>query len=348
MTKTIKVATLQMDANPAPVNERLERAENIVTQATQNGAQLINLPELFNTGYSYTDTNFDLAEPMDGKTISWMKTITSRLNIHLAGSLLLFDNGEIYDSLLLFSPSGQVWRYDKHYPWAWERGYFREGHGITVAHTELGDLGMMICWDASHPNLWKQYARQVDMMVIASCPPDGPNAIYQFADGSQLRFSGISSILESMEDLGEMTFGRMVDQQAEWLGVPVVNSGGSGTIRTNIPRGRALVLSFLLIAPRLIKQLGNANQLQMSSNMIESCKIVDATGQILAKCAQSEGEGYAMADIDLPPQKSTPMENQPKSPLNSMAYLNADVIVPWMMRSVYRKGRGMINLDKKV
>lgn len=348
MPKTIKVATIQMDANPASLDERLERSEKIITQAAQDGAQLIILPELFNTGYAYSEDNFSLAEPMDGRTSSWMKAVASRLNIHLAGAFLLLDEGEIYDTLLLFSPSGRHWRYDKNYPWAWERGYFRERRGITVAHTELGDLGMLICWDVAHRNLWKQYAGQVDMMVISSCPPDTPNASFQFTDGSQINFGELGSIMDSTRGLSQQAFGRMIDQQAKWLGVPAANSGGSGSIRTNIPRARSLVFSLFPIAPRLIKQLDNADQLQMLSNMVESCKIVDAKGQVLANPTQSDGEGYTMADVELHSQKPRADKNQPKSPLNIFAYLASDVILPWMMRSVYRKGIRKIKSGRNI
>ena len=154
MPKTIKVATSQMDATPAPLSERLERAEKIVTQAAQVGAQLIILPELFNSGYAYTDNNFKLAESLNGTTSTWMKKISARLRIHLAGTFMLLEHGEIYNTMLLFSPSGQMWRYDKSYPWAWERAYFRGRRGMTVANTELGGLGLMICWDLGHRNLW--------------------------------------------------------------------------------------------------------------------------------------------------------------------------------------------------
>lgn len=338
MNKTIKVAALQMDANPAPLDERLNRAERLIMQAAQDGAQLIVLPELFNTGYAYSDNNFDLVEPMDGKTASWMKMIASQLSVHLAGSILLFDDDEIYNSLLLFSPSGQCWRYDKNYPWAWERGYFRERRGISIAHTELGDLGMMLCWDIAHPDLWMEYAGQVDMIVAASCPPDVPNASYQFTDGSQIRFSDLGSAMDNIRIAGEQTFGQMVDQQTGWLGVPVVNSGATGSIHTNIPKAKSLLLGFSLFVPRLAKQLKNASQLQMSSSFIPSSKIVDANGQVIAQRHPTEGEGYAMAEITLQMQRPKTNGVQPKSPIATLAYLQADSILPWMMHSVYRKG----------
>lgn len=342
MPRTIKVATVQMDANPAPVDERLKCAETLILRAVQGGAQLVVLPELFNIGYAYTDANFDLAEPLDGETSSWMKAVASRLNIHLAGSLLIHEKGEIYNSLLLFSPPGQQWRYDKNYPWAWERGYFRERRGMTIAHTDLGDFGMMICWDVGHLNLWKRYAGQIDMMIVSSCPPDGPNASFQFADGRQLKFSDLGAAMNSIKNSGELVFGKTVDQQARWLGVPVVNSGATGSVLTNIPKARSLLWSFVLFAPRLIRQLSKANQMQMSAEMVASCKIVDASGQVLAKRIPGEGEGYAMADVLLQPQKPRPKDRQPTSPLHPLAYLNADVLVPLMMQSVYRKGKSRL------
>jgi len=341
MPGKIKVATVQMDANPAPVKERLDHAERIITQAAQAGGQLVVLPELFNTGYAYTDDNFRLAEPLNGTTSAWMKETASRLNIHLAGTFLLLEHDEIYDTMLLFSPSGKMWRYDKTYPWAWERAYFRGRRGITVADTELGDFGLMICWDLGHLNMWKQYAGKADMLVIASCPPDGSNALYGFPDGEQLDFNDIGA-LSSMKDVGKKFFGEMVDQQAKWLGVPVVNSGASGQVQTHIPKAGALLRSLILFAPRLIRLLPKAEQLQMFCNMIPSCKIVDASGHVIAKRTPAEGEGFVMADVTLVDSKPTPIKRQPNPPLTPMAArmatFNVDVMVPAMMQSIYKNG----------
>jgi len=330
-----------MDAMPAPVSERLERAEKIITQAAQVGAQLVVLPELFNTGYAYTDDNFGLAEPLNGTTSAWMKTTAVSLGIHLAGALLLLDSGEIYDTMLLFSPSGQMWRYDKNYPWAWERGYFRGRRGMTIAQTELGDFGLMICWDLGHLNLWKQYAGKADMIVLASCPPDASNGSFDFPNGEKLDFDDIGA-MSSMKDVGRQFFGEMVNQQAKWLGVPVVNSGASGNVQTHIPKAGALLRTFSIFTPRVIKLLPKANGLQLSCGMIPSCKVVDAGGHTLAACAPTDGEGFAMAEVTLKDSKSVPTDSQPSPPLPNMimrmVLFNSDVMVPWIMQSVYKNG----------
>jgi hypothetical protein len=342
MPRTIKVATVQMDAMPARISERLERAEKIVAQATQEGAQLVVLPELFNTGYAYTDDNYILAEPLDGMTSAWMKATSARLGIYLAGTFLLLDRGDIYDTMLLFSPGGHMWRYDKNYPWAWERAYFRGRRGMTIAKTELGDLGLMICWDLGHLDMWKQYAGKADMIVIASCPPDGPNASYEFPNKEKLNYNDMGSMISSMKDVGKQFFGEMVNQQAKWLGVPVVNSGASGYIQTHIPKARALLRSFIPFAPRIIKLLPQAEQLQMSCEMIPSCKIVDVDGRTLVERAPTNGEGFAISEVTLAGSKSVPTLRQPNLPLDRMttrmALFNADVLVPSIMRSVYKNG----------
>ena len=344
MSRTVKVATAQMDAMPAPVGERLERAEQIVVQAAQAGAQLVVLPELFNTGYAYTDDNYQLAEPLNGVTSMWMKATSEKLGIHLAGALLLLDHGEIYDTMLLFDPSGRMWRYDKNYPWAWERAYFRGRRGMTIAKTELGDLGLMICWDLGHLGLWKQYAGKADMIVIASCPPDGPNALYELPNKEKLDFNDMGSVLGSIKETGRQFFGEMVNQQAKWLGVPVVNSGASGHVQTHLPRAVVLLRIFSLFAPRIIKLLPKSEPLhiQMSCEMIPSCKVVDADGRTLAERAPVDGEGFAISEVNLADSKSAPRDRQPNPPLNRMtsqiALFNSDLMIPAIMRSVYRDG----------
>ncbi len=249
MSRTLTIAAVQMEASLAPTAERLRRAERLIGEAVQAGAALVVLPELFNTGYGYTPENFRRAEPLSGPSVTWLKNTAAQSQIHLAGSLLLWDEGEIYNALLLFAPDGRMWRYDKSYPWGWERAYFRGRKGITVAQTDLGDMGLMLCWDAAHAELWRQYAGRVKLMIVSSCPPDVTNPTFILHNGEKVTFADFGRMGKLLKNTGRLLFGEMVNQQTAWLGVPTVQTVGSGHIRTGIPNGWLSLLAFLPAAP---------------------------------------------------------------------------------------------------
>jgi hypothetical protein len=338
MGREIKVAAIQMEANPAATEERVARADKLVRTAAEAGAQLVVLPELFNTGYAYAEENFALAERIDGTTVGWLRETAASLQIHLAGSLMLLDGNEVYNSLLLFAPDGRYWRYDKNYPWGWERGYFRGANRVTVAETDLGDFGLLICWDLTHPNLWRQYAGQVDMMLIASCPPDVSDPTYQFPNGDQVRLNDLGPMKEVTKEDGSRLFSDMINEQTAWLGVPAVNTVGTGRIFTKLPGARGVLLSLLPLAPYLAKHLPVADEMVMVCDMIPACKVVTADGTTLTELSQAAGETFAIATVTLADRKPAPQSEQPKPTFPSFAYLASDYILPMLTTPVYRRG----------
>lgn len=333
-----KTAAIQMDASPAPAGERLGRAERLVVRAAEAGARLVVLPELFNTGYDYAESNYRRAELPDGPTVAWMRATASRLDVYLAGSLMLLDQDEVYNALLLCAPDGRTWRYDKLYPWGWERAYFREGRGITVADTDLGRIGMLICWDAAHPALWRRYAGRVDLMLISSCPPDVTHPTCHLPNGDRLTIAQLGPVMASIEDTGRVVFGTMIDEQAAWLRVPAVNTVGTGSLWLDVPHGTVLVLSLLPQAPWLIRYLPQSSRMHMSCGMVPGCKIVDATGQPLAELAQEQGEAVAVAEVALSEVRPSPVGPQPPSRLPLAAYLLSDLMLPALCVPDYRRG----------
>lgn len=336
--RNVKIAAIQMDANPAPTAERLARANRLITEAAEAGAHLVALPELFNTGYAYVESNYGRAEPPDGPTVTWVREAASRLGIHLAGSLLLRDQYEIYNALLLFAPDGRMWRYDKLYPWGWERAYFRKGRGITVADTDLGRIGMMICWDVGHPALWRRYAGRVDLMLVSSCPPDVTRPVYHLSTGDQLTIDQLGPVMASIRDAGLLAFGDMVREQAAWLRVPAVNTGGAGQLRLDVLHGPILILSLLPQAPQLVRYLSSSGRVQMSCDMVPSCRVVDATGQPVAELTQEQGEAYVLAEVSPAGTRPSPCGPQPTSRLPLAAYLLSDVLLPALCIPDYRYG----------
>ena len=333
--RNIRVAAVQMNAQPQALEHRLQAAENYITQAAAQGAEIVLLPEVFNTGYTYAPTNFARAETIDGPTVIWMKEQTARFNIYLAGSLLLRDSGEIFNTMLLVSPKGQLWRYDKTYPWAWERAYFtRSKRGITVAETPLGRFGMLICWDAMHPTLWQQYAGQIDMMLVVSCPPRPHEFTLIFDDGSRYSLKEGSALYRYSARNAGLAFGDLLRQQAAHLGVPVVNTTAGGVFHTHLPAPQIAMLGFTAMHPALWRKWKAASRFELETPFFHETYIADASGHPLTQ-VQSD-EGICTADVTLTEPPNHPGPN-PDFGLSPLAYFLFDRFVPAVMGPLYRR-----------
>lgn len=339
MDRRISLATVQLDAIPAPLSERLGRAEALITLAAQAGAQLVALPELFNSGYAYRNENFTLAEPSDGPTAQWMRQISARLGVHLAGSLLLRDGQDIYNALLLYAPDGRVWRYDKNYPWGWERAYFRGRRKITIAETNLGAIGLMLCWDVAHADLWRQYAGKIDLMLVCSCPPNIPNPTYHFPDGSQVTIAQMGPIFGSMRQSASRVFVDTPAQQAAWLGVPYLSSTACGTLRTPLPNPVGSFLGLLPTAPWLIRYLPQVRQVEVSASLMEAARIIAADGCQLAGLRNEQGETFALAEVNLPAERPQPHSPQPKPPVPWLVYFVSDKVLTMVSMGTYQRSK---------
>jgi predicted amidohydrolase len=324
-----------MDAKPTSAETRLERAEQQLVKAAQEGAELVVLPELFNFGYSYSSDAARRAERTDGPTATWLSRMAARLRVHVAGTLLLRDRGHIYNSLLLASPDGRRFRYDKTHPWGFERAIFREGPGHSVvAQTDLGRIGLLICWDAAHERLWSQLAGEVDLVVICSCPPDIPNATLHLANGCSITLDDLG-VFKGLKNAGRRLFGEAIEQQAGWLGVPVINTVGVGRIRTPIPCRTSL--SPFVRAARRLPLLGSLEGAELSCEFLPGCKLIDGSGAVLGELSPEAGEAAAVAELKLAHRRSRPRRTQPRIRLPRAAFLISDHLLPRWMKPLYER-----------
>lgn len=329
MTRKFHAAAVQMDATPAPTEDRLHRAEQLVSQAAQQGAKLVALPELFNIGYEYSDDLYLRAERMDGITVTWMKRIASQQGVHLAGTLLIVDADHVYNRAVLAAPDGRMWTYDKNYPWAFERAYYRDGRTITVADTDLGRIGLMICWDYAHADLWQRYAGRVSLMLVMSCPP---------AIASTLR-GAVEVDMQGAYFKGTPDpFGADLDAQAGWMGVPLIHASGSGHLKTQIPRARLAMLGMGVMGqPDLLGKARDASAMVFESDFYGKAKIVDGQGARLAEIIEA-GDSVVVSEITVHDYPPTPEGEQPAFNMKRMAYWMSDTLTPFLMYPLYREG----------
>lgn len=319
MSRTLNVAAVQLDGRPAPRRERLARAERLIAEAAE-GAQLVVLPEVFNTGYEYSDANYTRAESVSGPTVRWMTRVAARYGVHLAGTLLLLDLEDIYNALLLVAPDGRTWRYDKRYPWVWERAYFRPGERLTVAETELGAFGLLICWDQAHPALWARYAGHVDALLVCSAPPMAHAPTFVFPDGTRLRAEDAGPLPRQMKQASGGAFGRCLRAQGAALGVPVIQTTATGTFSSEIPRPRLSLLLYAFTRVDLWGKFLRSPDVRVEMPFYQETWVANAEGEVLARVPAGV-EGYARREVALPDCPPFSPGTQPPYGISPFAYL---------------------------
>jgi N-carbamoylputrescine amidase len=155
-----RVGLVQMSASPDP-ERNLEHAIDRIRQAAAKGAQVVCLPELFQTQYfcQREDTSlFDLAEPIPGPTTTKLSELTSQLRIVLIASL--FERrapGVYHNTAVILEADGTIrGLYRKMHipddPLYYEKYYFTPGDlGFRAFDTSAGKLGTLVCWDQWYP-----------------------------------------------------------------------------------------------------------------------------------------------------------------------------------------------------
>lgn len=158
--KTVTVAAVQMYCNRSR-QENIEAAEKMVRQAAEKGAQIILLPELFETWYFCQERNYDsykLAFPAEeNPAVKHFRKIAAELQVVLPISFFEKDGNVTYNSVAVIDADGSllgVYR-KTHIPddhFYQEKFYFTPGNtGFRVWDTAYGRIGVGICWDQWFP-----------------------------------------------------------------------------------------------------------------------------------------------------------------------------------------------------
>jgi predicted amidohydrolase len=146
----------------------LEKAERMIRLAAARGARLIGLPETFNWRGKRADEP-EAAEDLDGDTLTSMSRLAQQLEIHLlAGSITEHVPGEKrrYNTSVLIAPDGarlavyrKIHLFDIDLPGrvtVKESDAKLPGSEVVTAATELGTIGLSVCYDVRFPELYRR------------------------------------------------------------------------------------------------------------------------------------------------------------------------------------------------
>jgi len=156
----VTVAATQMTCT-WDLEDNLNRAEELVHQAADGGAQVILLQELFESPYFCIDNqskHFDLAKPLEKQpTIQKMQKLAKKRGVVLPVSFFEKSGLAFYNSIAIVDADGSVvGHYRKShipdFPLYEEKFYFSPGDtGFRVFDTTFGRIGVGICWDQWFP-----------------------------------------------------------------------------------------------------------------------------------------------------------------------------------------------------
>ncbi|MDR6175009.1 putative amidohydrolase [Nocardioides zeae] len=167
--RDVTVAAVQVAPSSAPLTPETiagntERALTWVERSVEaTGAELVVLPETVTTGFGPAmgaEELWDLLQASPGAGTAPYTDLARRLGIHLvwgayeAGA----ERGIVYNSAHLAGPDGSVLgTYHKTHPFGTEDiergGWVTKGDTVTVVETEIGTIGLIICFDGDYPEL---------------------------------------------------------------------------------------------------------------------------------------------------------------------------------------------------
>lgn len=168
----IRAASIQMSAVPGEVARNREVADGLLKQASESGAELAVLPEMFNTGYGVGPRYAEIAEDGKGRTLRHLAERARAWGLCIAAGFVEHASGHLYDSLAFCTPEGGLSVYRKRHLVFWECSKFRKGREPVVAVTRWGRVGFAICADMIYRRIWHEYAGRIDLAVISAAWPD--------------------------------------------------------------------------------------------------------------------------------------------------------------------------------
>lgn len=211
--ETLRIAVFQLDliwedasANRAKIDEWIQKANRKM--------DVVFLPETFTTGFSM---NVELAEPMDGETLRWMKDRCAEHQLAMCGSLIIRDNDQYFNRLVFVEPSGKIHHYDKRhlFTMANEESSFQHGMERLIINYRGWRICPFICYDLRFP-VWARNRNDYDILVYSANWPESRNEVWNTllkaraienqsyvvganragVDGNRILYSGNSQLID--------------------------------------------------------------------------------------------------------------------------------------------------------
>ena len=176
------VAAIQMVSTDA-VSTNLEITERLIREAVNKKAKLVTLPENFPLMGKCDEDRLAIVESFNNGPLQlFLSEQSKKYKIWLLGGtipLASSDPKKVFAASLLFDPNGKcISRYDKIHLFdvllegSDEESYresktFQAGDNVIVAQTEVGNIGLSVCYDLRFPEMYRRM-HQDNVQIITA------------------------------------------------------------------------------------------------------------------------------------------------------------------------------------
>ncbi len=162
MKDKIKLALCQISSKREDKNENLRKIEGLTLKAKQRGVDLVIFPEMSLTGYVLHDQVYELAETIPGPTVQKVELLAKQTGMHIIFGMPERSektHATVFNTAVFVGPKGLIGKYRKMYLPTHsvfeEKRYFRPGYKPAAFETDLGNIGLSICYDVFFPEVFR-------------------------------------------------------------------------------------------------------------------------------------------------------------------------------------------------
>ena len=168
MKEILNITLIQSNLFWEDVDANLSHFKELISTISET--DIILLPEMFNTAFCLESNH--LAETMEGKTISWMKAIAKQKNCAITGTLMVKENGKVYNRLVWVLKNGEIYTYDKHHLFSLlkEERHIAKGAGRLIVEVDGWKICPLICYDLRFPVFSRNNVDYDILIYLANWP----------------------------------------------------------------------------------------------------------------------------------------------------------------------------------
>jgi predicted amidohydrolase len=179
MKDKIRLALAQISSKRENKSENLRKIEELTIKAKEKGADLIIFPEMSLTGYVILDQVYELAETIPGPSTGKVEALAKKTGMHIVFGMPELSEktrATIFNTAVLVGPKDLIGKYRKMYLPTHsvfeEKRYFRPGYEPAAFQTDIGNIGLSICYDVFFPEVFRlSRLKGAQLIICISASP---------------------------------------------------------------------------------------------------------------------------------------------------------------------------------